>query len=114
MRIALPNAAEVNESNVVQTLRQVIRALESETDLGGHHDTQLHEEVRELRGDIVRLEQKVDDGFQELRTEMRQTREDLQSEIRQTREDLQSEMQQAREETVDLLRIIAKNTEPKA
>ncbi|MGK5094547.1 hypothetical protein WDW89_21360 [Deltaproteobacteria bacterium TL4] len=49
MRLSLPNVDQINESNVVSSVKQIVKALETEADLYGYHDTVLYEEIRKLR-----------------------------------------------------------------
>jgi hypothetical protein len=52
MKIALPNADQINETNVVSAVKQIIHALEITSDLGGFHDSETREELRLLRSEM--------------------------------------------------------------
>ncbi len=106
MRIALPNAEEVNDSNVVQAVQQVIRALEKNSDMGGVHDSKAEEEIRLLR-------QEMRAGFERLGDETKVLRKETNERLDKVEGRLEN-LEHSQNQMVDLLRMIAENTKPRA
>ncbi len=122
MRIALPNADDINEKNVVQAVQQVVRALETTSDMGGFHDSKAEEEIRLLRQEMRAGFEKLNEGQQEANKRLDKVEgklEDLEGELKGTNQRLDKvegrleNLEHSQNQMVDLLRMIADNTKPR-
>ena len=109
MVFSIPHSSEINETNILQSVKQLADAVQAISDSTSMADMALADK-------IVELKHSVDTGFHEVnqrlgKMDQRFEKMDQRFEKMESRlESVENKIDQTREETVELLKQIAENT----